>query len=441
MTDGKQQDTAPIDDIKLEAAPIIQDDIQQDIAQVEGVTLASHEGTTLSDVLRDWWRRVQVGDIGSLPIIVGLVVIAVIFGLAEPLFFSSRNFVNLLLQMAGIATMAIGVVFVLLIGEIDLSIGYVSGVAAVVMVLLLRPDFQNFPWPLAIGISLIIVILIGFLQGTIITKTGAHSFVVTLAGLLVWSGVVLILTTVYSTGGTIVIQNDVVVGIANDFLPPTIGWVLWGLSIAFFAFSRFSRRRALQRQNLPIGPISALILQLVGLTAVTGFALWYANQDRGVPVVFVIVWVFLLFWTFIADRTRFGRYVYAVGGNPEAARRAGINVDRIRIQVFMITSFMAGVGGIILASRLRSVDTATGGGNLMLNAIAAAVIGGTSLFGGVGFVMSALLGALIIASVENGMGLLGLPSGVKFVINGLVLLAAVLLDAVSRRRRQASGIV
>lgn len=441
MSDGAQKETAPIDDIKLDAVIVDEDDIQQEIAEVEGVALARLEDSSLTGVFRGWWRRVQVGDIGSLPIIIGLVGIAIIFGLAEPLFFSSRNFVNLLLQMAGIATIAIGVVFVLLIGEIDLSIGYVSGVAAVVMVLLLRPDVQNLSWPLAIGIALLAAIIIGFLQGTIITKTGAHSFVVTLAGLLVWSGVVLILTTVYSTAGTIVIQNDVVVGIANEFLPPLWGWILWGVTIALFAFMRISRRRALQRQKLPTGPILILVVQLVGLALITAFALWYANRDRGLPVVFVIVWVFLLFWTFIANRTRFGRYVYAVGGNLEAARRAGISVDRIRVTVFMITSFMAGVGGIILASRLRSVDTATGGGNLMLNAIAAAVIGGTSLFGGVGFVMSALLGALIIASVENGMGLLGLPSGVKFVINGLVLLAAVLLDAITRRRRQASGIV
>ena len=441
MNDSKKQDAAPIDDIKLDAVIVDEDDIQQDIAQVEGVALAGVTETSLTDVFNDWLRRVRVGDLGSLPIIVGLIGIALIFGLAEPLFFSSRNFVNLLLQMAAMATIAIGVVFVLLIGEIDLSIGYVSGVAAVVVVLLQRPDAQNLSWPLAIGFALLAAAIIGLLQGTIITKTGAHSFVVTLAGLLVWSGVVLILTTVYSTAGTIVIQNDVIIGVANEFLPPLWGWILWGVSIALFAFMRISRRRSLRQRDLSTGPVSVMIIQLAGLALITGIALWYANQDRGVPVVFVIVWVFLLFWTFIAGRTRFGRYVYAVGGNPEAARRAGINVDRIRITVFMITSFMAGVGGIILASRLRSVDTASGGGNLMLNAIAAAVIGGTSLFGGVGFVMSALLGALIIASVENGMGLLGLPSGVKFVINGLVLLAAVLLDAITRRRRQASGIV
>lgn len=417
------------------------EEIQQDTAQVEGVLLAESRSETVSEVFNEWLRRVRAGDLGSLPIIVGLIIIAVIFGIAEPLFFSSRNFVNLLLQMAGITTIAIGVVFVLLIGEIDLSIGYVSGVAGVSMVLLLREPTPNLPWPVAIGAALLAALLIGLVQGSIITKTGAHSFVVTLAGLLVWSGVVLIMTTIWSTAGTIVIQDQTVLDIANAFLPPVWGWGLWAATMLFFVASRVSGRRTQQRQGLPVGPISVLIAQIAGLVAITGFAIWYANQDRGVPVVFVIVLIFLFAWTFVASRTRFGRYVYAVGGNEEAARRAGIQVDRIKIFVFMISSFMAGVGGIILASRLRSVDTASGGGNLLLNAIAAAVIGGTSLFGGVGFVMSAFLGALVIASVENGMGLLGLPAGVKFVVNGLVLLAAVLIDAFSRRTRESSGIV
>ena len=415
--------------------------VEQDTADVAGVRVAETPDETMSDILADWWRRVKVGDLGSLPIIIGLLLIAVIFGAIQPLFFSPRNFVNLLLQMAGVTTIAIGVVFVLLIGEIDLSIGYVSAVAAVMTVLLLRLDGPNLPWPAAIGIALISVCIIGILQGWIITRTGAHSFVVTLAGLLVWSGVVLIMTTVYSTAGTIVIQHEVVVGIANQFLPAEWGWALWAITNLVFVYSRISRYRALQRQNLSTGPISLLVIQILAVALATGAAVFWANQDRGVPVVFIIVLFFLLIWTLVADRTRFGRYVYAVGGNQEAARRAGLNVNRIRVMVFMITSFMAGVGGIILASRLRSVDTATGGGNLMLNAIAAAVIGGTSLFGGVGFVMSALLGGLIIAAVENGMGLLGLPSGVKFVVNGLVLLAAVLIDALSRRRRESSGIV
>ena len=447
MNDSSQQETKPIDDIQLDAVPQDEDDIQQDTAQVEGALLASAQGDTLADVIRDWWLRVRAGDLGSLPIILGFIIIATIFGLAEPLFFSSRNFVNLLLQMAAITSIAIGVVFVLLIAEIDLSIAFVGGVAAVSMVLLLRgpspemPWAVAMPWPVAIGGALAITVVIGFLQGSIVTKTGAHSFVVTLAGLLIWSGVVLILTTSLSTAGILIIQDNVVIGIANDFLPLLWGWILWAATMIAYILTRISRRRTLQRENLPVGPLAVLILQIVALAALTGLAVWYAYQDRGIPVVAVVVLLFLFFWTFIASRTRFGRYVYAVGGNPEAARRAGINVDRIRIYVFMISSFMAGVGGIIIASRLRSVSTGTGGGNLLLNAIAAAVIGGTSLFGGVGFVMSALLGALIIASVENGMGLLGLPSGVKFVVNGLVLLAAVLIDALSRRSRETSGIV
>ncbi len=439
MSEETQKDVVTQEEIQETVAYAAS--VEQDTADVAGVIIAESPDETIGDVLADWWRRVKVGDLGSLPIIIGLLIIGLIFYILEPLFFSPRNFVNLLLQMAGITTIAIGVVFVLLIGEIDLSIGYVSAVAGVMTVLLLRLDGAALPWPAAIGIALVSACLIGLLQGWIITRTGAHSFVVTLAGLLVWSGVVLIMTTVYSTAGTIVVQDEVVVGIANEFLPATWGWVLWGVTNAVFIFSRLSRYRTLKRQNLPTGPMSLMVISILAVALITGGAVWFANQDRGVPVVFIIVLFFLLLWTIVANRTRFGRYVYAVGGNQEAARRAGINVNRIRVTVFMITSFMAGVGGIILASRLRSVDTATGGGNLMLNAIAAAVIGGTSLFGGVGFVMSALLGGLIIAAVENGMGLLGLPSGVKFVVNGLVLLAAVLIDALSRRRRESSGIV
>ena len=395
---------------------------------------------TLGEYFDSWFKRIRGGDLGSLPIIVGVILIALIFGLVEPLFFSARNFVNLLLQMAGITTIAIGVVFVLLIAEIDLSVGFVSGVGGVVMTLLLRESATDWPWYAAIGAGLLSTVVIGFLHGVIITKAGVPSFVVTLAGLLAWSGVVLILTTVLSNAGTITIQDPIVLGIANAYIPQVWGWLLFVLVIGGIIASQVVRQQTLRRQGLAVKPVSVLALQSVALTLVTGGTVWYANTDRGVPVVAVLVLIMLAFWSFIAFRTKFGRYVYAVGGNPEAARRAGINVDRIRIQVFMISSFMAGVGGVILASRLRSVDTNTGGGNLLLNAIAAAVIGGTSLFGGSGSVMSAFLGALIIASVENGMGLLGLPSGVKFVVNGLVLLVPVLIDAFSRRSRESSGL-
>ncbi len=402
------------------------------------------EQQTLNEYIKAWWDRIRAGDLGSLPIIIGLIVIIGIFGYLaiDKNFFSARNYVNLLLQVSGIASIAIGVVFVLLLGEIDLSIAFVGAVGSVTMTLLLRTGEGEpaWPWWAAVGAAMLVTLAIGLIHGVIITRAGVPSFVVTLAGLLAWSGVVLILTTQYSRAGTIVIQDPVVKGVANQFLSPFWGWAVYAAVVVGFAITEFYQRAVKSRQNLAIKPIEVSIFQIAALALIAGGAVYYANQDRGVPVSIMIVLVFLFFWLFVANRTRFGRYVYAVGGNPEAARRAGINVQMIRISCFMISSFMAGVGGIILASRLGSVSTNTGGGNLLLNSIAAAVIGGTSLFGGTGRVTSALLGALVIASVENGMGLMGWNSGVKFVVNGLVLLAAVLVDAYSRRSRASSGI-
>jgi D-xylose transport system permease protein len=330
---------------------------------------------------------------------------------------------------------------VLLIGEIDLSVAFVSAGGGVVMTLLLRPEDPGWPWWAAIAFALACTTAIGFVQALVITKAGVPSFVVTLAGLLIWSGVVLILTTQASSVGTIRIQDETVVGIANDFLSPTAGWVVAALVVAGYALSQLQNARTRQASGLYAKPVVVMVLQAVALAAVTLAAVWYVNKDRGVPKVAVILLVMLAFWSFIASRTTFGRHVYAVGGSAEASRRAGINVDRVRIAVFMISGFMAGVGGIMLASRLRSVATNTGGGNLLLLVIASAVIGGTSLFGGVGRVVSALLGALVIASIQNGMDLLGLASGTKFVITGLVLLAAVLVDAYAKRRRAARGVL
>ncbi len=384
--------------------------------------------------------RLQAGDLGSIPILIVLFVVLLIFSIVEPLFFNERNFVNLVLQMAGIYMMSIGVVFVLLIAEIDLSIAYVSGVGGVVMTLFLREGSSNLPWWLAIALALALTSMIGLMQGFIITKARVPSFVVTLAGLLIWSGVVLLLTTELSTAGTIPIQDPVVLGIANSYLPPTIGWVFCGIVVLAYSLSQLAKRLAEAAEPGSGETWVPLALRISLVAAFAVLAVYYANQDRGVPVVAVLILVFLVSWSFVAGRTRFGSYVYAVGDNPRAAKRAGIDVDRVRIAVFMISGFMSGVGGIILASRLRSVDTNTGGGNLMLNAIAAAVIGGTSLFGGRGKVSNALLGALIIASVEIGLGLLGLPSGIKFVINGTVLLMAVLMDAFSRHTRESTGI-
>jgi D-xylose transport system permease protein len=396
---------------------------------------------SLGAYLTAWWQRVRSGDLGSLPIVVGILAIVVVFGILDSRFFLERNFTNLLLQLAAVATIAIGIVFVLLIGEIDLSAAFVSAVGAVVMTLLLRPGDPGWPWWAAILAALAITTTIGFLHAIVITKAGVPSFVVTLAGLLTWSGVVLVLTTQFSTAGTIRIQDDVVVGIANQFLNPGAGWLVGLLVAAGFGVAQFRFAQIRREGGLEAKPVALIALQVLGVAIATLAVVGYANRDRGVPTVTLILLVFLVIWSFVASRTRIGRHVYAVGGSAEAARRAGINVDRVRIAVFMISSFMAGVGGIILASRLRSVATNTGGGNLLLNAIAAAVIGGTSLFGGKGRVISALLGAIVIASIENGMNLLGLASGTKFVITGLVLLAAVLVDALSKRRRSARGVV
>ena len=396
--------------------------------------------TSTSDYLGLWLQRVRAGDLGSLLIIVGLLVIVLVFGSLDDTFLTERNFTNLLLQMAPFATISIGVVFVLLLGEIDLSVGYVSAVGGVSMTLLLRPDNPGWPWWLAILLALAVTTAIGLLQGLVITKAGVPSFVVTLAGLLVWNGVVLILTTRYSSSGTVRIQDPTVRGIANNFLTDAWGWVVGGAVVAAYGLTQVRKSASRRARGLDAKPLVVVAAQVLGLAVVTAAGVWYANKDRGVPVSSLLLLLLLVFWSFVAARMRFGRHVYAVGGNAEAARRAGIDVDRIRIMVFMISGFMAGLGGVMFASRLRSVATGTGGGNLLLLVIAAAVIGGTSLFGGTGRVVSALLGTLVIASIANGMGLLNLEQGVQFVITGLVLLAAVLVDAVSKHRRAARGL-
>jgi len=390
-------------------------------------------------------QAIRGGELGAMPIIVGLIGIVIVFGSLNSQFLTARNFTNLLLQMAPVATLAIGIVFILLIADgeivtIDLSVAFVAATGGVVMVLLQRPNDPGWPWWAAILGAVVVTTAIGLLHALIITKAGIPSFITTLAGFLVWSGVVLILTTQFSTAGTIRIQDPTLVGIANNFLSNALGWILGIAIVVGYAAARFLDARRRRQRGLDVNPPLVTAAQIIGIAVITLFAVYVANLDRGVPQVTLTLGVFLVFWTFIASRTRFGRHVYAVGGNPEAARRAGIDVDRIRITVFMINGFMAGVGGIILASRLRSVATNTGGGNLLLNVIAAAVIGGTSLFGGQGRVVSALYGALVITAIQNGMDLLGMASGTKFVVTGIVLLAAVLVDSVSKRRRTARGL-
>ena len=394
------------------------------------------EGGGLAGAAREWWTDVRSGQLGSLPIILGLVIIAIVFQSQNDRFLTAGNFVNLIVQSAAYTTIAMGIVFVLLLGEIDLSVGYVSGVAGVIAAVLLIPDGNEVATPIAIALALGSGIAIGTFHGLIITKIGIPSFVVTLAGLIAWNGVVLLLI---GSRGTIVLQDDFMIGLANDFLPEATSWILWVVAVLIYAAIQLNEVRVRRRAELEHDPLSLIGLRVGFLALILGIVVWVANEDRGIPYVFLLVGFFLLLWGFVLGRTRFGRYVYAVGGNAEAARRAGINVDRIKIMVFAICSFMAAVGGLVLASRLRSVDTGAGGGEILLYSIAAAVIGGTSLFGGIGHIKSALLGALVIASIDNGLGLLGLGSGEKFLITGGVLLLAVTVDSLSRKRQTQSG--
>jgi D-xylose transport system permease protein len=318
------------------------------------------------------------------------------------------------------------VTFALLLGEIDLSIGFVSGVGGVLVALLVAPDGNEMATAPAIILCLLSGLGIGLLHGLIITKVGVPSFVVTLAGLLAWNGVVLLLI---GSRGTVILQNDFVVGLANDFMEPGLAWVLWAACVGLYAAVQLVRLRNRQKAGLANDPLLIILLRIAGLAVVLAIVVAVANEDRGIPYVGILVGALLIGWTYVLNRTRFGRHVYAVGGNAEAARRAGINVDRVKIVCFMIVSVMAVLGGIILASRLRSVDTNTGGGQALLYPIAAAVIGGTSLFGGRG----------TMNSIDNGLGLLGLSSGTKFVVTGAVLLLAVTVDSISRRGRAQSG--
>ena len=348
---------------------------------------------TVGAYARRWWVDVRSGELGSLPIIVGLVIIAIVFQIQNSQFLTAGNFVNLIVQMAPYAVIAMGVTFALLLGEIDLSIGFVSGVGGVLTALLLTPDGNQLPTALVMVIVLAAGLGIGTLHGLIITKVGVPSFVVTLAGLLAWNGVVLLLI---GSRGTVILQNDFVIGLANNFMAPEAAWVLMIVCSVLYAAVQIGRVRSRQKAGLQSDPMVIVGLRIAGLAVALAILVAVSNQDRGIPYALLVVGGLWVIWTFVLNRTRFGRHVYAVGGNAEAARRAGINVDNVRIACFAFCSLLAVLGGIILASRLRSVDTNTGGGQALLYPIAAAVIGGTSLFGGRGTMKAAILGALVM---------------------------------------------
>jgi D-xylose transport system permease protein len=399
---------------------------------------------TVATIVRDYVARIRGGDLGALPAVLGLIVLCTFFGIMRPAFFSEGNFANLFTQGAGVAVIAMGLVFVLLLGEIDLSAGFAAGVCAAVLAQVVA--VRGFPWYVAVLAALATGIVIGLILGFLVAKVGIPSFVVTLAAFLAFQGTVLLLIK----GGTnISIGDDVIVAIENNNLPPLLGWALVVLAGGGYAAVQLLSHRRRQARGLVVEPIAVPLARIAGLVLVLGGAVYFLNLERsinpminslkGVPIVVPIIGILLIVWTFVLRRTAYGRHIYAVGGNREAARRAGINVDRIRISVFVICSFMAAIGGIILASKGRSVDPNTGGSNVLLYAVGAAVIGGTSLFGGKGRVIDAVLGGAVIAVIDNGMGLMELSSGQKFVFTGSVLLLAAGVDALSRRRATATG--
>jgi D-xylose transport system permease protein len=379
-------------------------------------------------------RRFIAGDLAELRVVLALAVIWLVFYAQEPRFMSSVNLSNLVLQMTAVGLVSIGIVLVLLLGEIDLSVGAVSGLCAAIMaVLSVKHGWSPY---LAIAAGVLAGTAIGLFQGSVFTKFAVPSFVVTLAGLLAWPGAQL---EVLGETGTVNLNDPKILGLTSTFYSDTVGWIIALVAIGLYAATALRGRQKRVSQGLSAPQVGLLVLR-IGLVAVaTLVAVWVLNDDRGVPLAALILVGFCLAFFYLTTRTTFGRHIFAVGGNAEAARRAGIHVTRVRVIVFMIASTMAAIGGIMAASRLLAVNQSSGSGDFLLLAIAGPVIAGTSLFGGRGSVWHALLGALVITSISNGMDLLALQSSVKFMVTGAVLLAAVVIDAIARQQRQAAG--
>jgi D-xylose transport system permease protein len=383
---------------------------------------------------REILQRFVQGDLASLRVIFAIALIWIIFQTQNDRFLSATNLTNLFLQITPVGLISVGVVMALLLGEIDLSIGAVSGLAAAVMAVLNVK--HGWDPALAIAAGILVGVGIGFLQGALFTRFRIPSFVVTLAGLLAWQGALL---EVLGSTGTVNLANSSISNLANTFYSDTVGWIFAGLAIGIFALVTLGGTRRRAAADVTTEPVGLVLVRVGVVAAVVIISILILNSDRGLPLSLLILLGFVIGFQLLTTRTTFGRHLFAVGGNAEAARRAGIRVDGIRIVAFMLCSGMAAVGGIMAASRLLAVNQSSGGSDLLLLAIAGPVIAGTSLFGGRGSVWSALLGAVVIGSISNGMDLLALESSVKFMVTGGVLLAAVVIDAVARMRRQAEG--
>ncbi|MCU1457409.1 MAG: xylose transport system permease protein XylH [Actinomycetia bacterium] len=409
---------------------------------IEAILPPDIAANSLPEYVKAWTLRIRAGDTGLLPVIVGLFLIAAIFQFLNSKFLSAGNLVNLLVQGSIYMLLAMAEVYVLLLGEIDLSAGFVAGVSGVITAELLTSQHGSWPWYFACLAALAACAVIGAFQGSLITRIGLPSFVVTLAGLLGFQGVMLL---ILGNGGTLPIQDNTINNFANGNLSPGASWVVVAaLVIAYGALLWF--RDARRRKSGLVAPPASVTLVKIGFTAIAGIVLvLICNTNRGVlvpikgmPWVVLIVVGVLVLWTILTGRTKFGRYIYAIGGNVEAARRAGVRVARVRTLCFALCSLTAGIAGIIYASRLRSVSTNLDGGTLVLYAVAAAVIGGTSLFGGRGKMVHAVVGGVVIAAIDNGMSLQGFSAASKFIVTAIVLLVAVTIDAVARRGATAA---
>ena len=381
-----------------------------------------------------WLRNSLTADFAPLPVGVSLLVIALVFQSLNSRFLSPDNLANLVGQVVPLGFIATGVVLMLLAGEIDLSVGIVSGLGASVMAVL-NVHHGWSPW-LCILAAVLVGAAVGFVHGAFVTLFGLPSFVVTLAGLLTWQGVMF---SILGNSSTINVSDPSLTSLSSSHLTEISSYVLVALALLVFAIATWMTRRRRSQFGLPVMSVRAAVARFVLLAVPLLGIVYVLNSARGVAFSLVILVLLIVVVDLVTRHRRIGRHLFAIGGNEEAARRAGIRIRHLRILVFMAGSALAALGGVFAASRLLAVSTASGGGDVLLNAIAAAVIGGTSLFGGRGSAWAALLGALVIGSVSNGMDLLSFGSSTKFIVTGLVLLAAVSVDATLRNRFRAPG--
>ena len=390
----------------------------------------------VGSMLRGVGRKLAQGEAGPLLVILMVAVIWTFFQFQNNRFLSPGNLTNLMLQQSAVATISIGVVLILLLGWIDLSVGAVSGLCASVMAVLVV-DRHVSP-ELAVLCALVLGALIGLFNGFMITRFKMPAFIVTLAGSLTLVGLQLY---VLGETGTINLGDSFITRLTNTFFSPAVGWGFAALAIALTLVFELSGRSNRRRSGLPVGPLGSLVFRVIAISAAFIGMVLVVNLDRGLPLVVVIVFALTLGVAYFTERTRFGRHLFAVGGNAEAARRAGIKIDHVRIVAFVLCSTLAAAGGVLAASRLLAVNQSSGASDLVLMAIAGPVVAGTSLFGGRGSAWTAILGAVVIGSIANGMNLLALDSSVKYIVTGAVLIAAVTIESITRMRRRGRTLV